>query len=96
MSESGKRARLLRLEAELAELRKELHIESSPQEPSQREKLLLEAERVAKFGSWVWNLRSNEIVWSDELYRILGYAPQSVQPFSVQAGTPRRSAPQSV
>jgi PAS domain S-box-containing protein len=42
---------------------------------SEREELLVEAERIAKMGSWVWNIESNQVVWSDELYRILGYDP---------------------
>jgi len=35
--------------------------------------LLGQAERLAKMGSWVWDLRSDHMTWSDELYRILGY-----------------------
>lgn len=42
---------------------------------SVREALLLEAERIAHVGSWVWNIRTNEVAWSDELFRILGYDP---------------------
>jgi PAS domain S-box-containing protein len=33
---------------------------------------LEEAQRIAKVGSWVWDLRTNEVTWSDQLYRILG------------------------
>jgi PAS domain S-box-containing protein len=42
---------------------------------SDREELLVAAERIAQLGSWVWNTESNQVVWSDELYRILGYDP---------------------
>ena len=42
---------------------------------SEREALLSEAERIMHIGSWVWNVVSNEVLWSDELYRILGYDP---------------------
>ncbi len=42
---------------------------------SEREELLLEAERIAHVGSWVWNVETNEVVWSEELFRILGYDP---------------------
>ncbi|HXY07750.1 MAG TPA: PAS domain S-box protein [Terriglobales bacterium] len=38
----------------------------------QREIELLEAQRVAKVGSWQWNPESGEITWSEELYRIAG------------------------
>jgi two-component system cell cycle sensor histidine kinase/response regulator CckA len=46
---------------------------------SKRELLLVEAERVAHLGSWTWDLRSDEIAWSDEFFRILGVDPR-VQP----------------
>lgn len=42
---------------------------------SEREELLVEAERIAHMGSWVWNVESNAVFWSDELFRILGYDP---------------------
>jgi len=51
---------------------------------SKRELLLIEAERVAHLGSWTWDLRSDEIVWSDEFYRILGLHPTHVQPSSAE------------
>jgi len=47
---------------------------------SEREQLLLEAERIAHMGSWVWEIETNEVLWSDELYRILGYNPAVQQP----------------
>jgi len=40
---------------------------------SEREELLVEAERIAHVGSWVWNVEDNRVAWSDELFRILGY-----------------------
>src|ERR1700691_653523 len=27
------------------------------------------------FGTWEWNIATNEAVWSDELYRLFGFAP---------------------
>lgn len=42
---------------------------------STREELLVEAERAAHMGSWIWNVPTNEVHWSDELYRLLGYDP---------------------
>ncbi|MCK9450225.1 MAG: PAS domain S-box protein [Bacteroidales bacterium] len=42
-----------------------------------KQKLLEESQKIAKLGSWEWNLRSQEIHWSDELYRILGYDPNT-------------------
>src|SRR4030095_4919603 len=34
------------------------------------EKQLNEAQHIAKLGSWELNLKSNEVTWSDEMYRI--------------------------
>jgi PAS domain S-box-containing protein len=33
---------------------------------------LTEAERVAQLGSWRWELSTNTVTWSDELYRLAG------------------------
>jgi two-component system, cell cycle sensor histidine kinase and response regulator CckA len=43
---------------------------------SAREELLVEAERIAHMGSWVWDIPSNAVFWSDEMFRILGYDPE--------------------
>jgi PAS domain S-box-containing protein len=40
------------------------------------EKQLAEAQRIAHIGSWSWDVTSNKITWSDELYRIFGIQPQ--------------------
>lgn len=47
---------------------------------SEREELLMEAERIAHMGSWAWNLDTNAVFWSEELYRILGYDPEADEP----------------
>ncbi len=44
---------------------------------SDREELLVEAERIVHMGSWVWDIEGNSVAWSDELYRILGYDPET-------------------
>jgi PAS domain S-box-containing protein len=46
---------------------------------SAREDLLLEAERIAQVGSWAWDVETNRVFWSDELYRMLGYDPATQQ-----------------
>ena len=33
---------------------------------------LAEAQRLAQLGSWEWDVRTNTVTWSDELYRING------------------------
>jgi PAS domain S-box-containing protein len=37
---------------------------------------LEEGQRVAHVGHWEWDLETNEVVWSDETYRIFGLKPQ--------------------
>jgi PAS domain S-box-containing protein len=44
------------------------------------EALLAEAQRLAHVGSWEWRFPDGEILWSDEMYRIMGYEPQSITP----------------
>jgi PAS domain S-box-containing protein len=41
---------------------------------------LAEAQRVAHFGSWEWDMRTGEVTWSDELYRIYGVSPVEYRP----------------
>lgn len=36
---------------------------------------LAEAQELAALGSWEWDLRSDEVTWSPQLYRILGRDP---------------------
>ncbi|MFM9904953.1 MAG: PAS domain S-box protein [Pyrinomonadaceae bacterium] len=41
---------------------------------------LTEAQRIAKVGSWTWDIATNEVTWSDELYRPRGLDPNSPAP----------------
>jgi PAS domain S-box-containing protein len=43
---------------------------------------LEEAQRVAHLGYWVWDLETNQVIWSEETYRIFGLAPQA-DPFDI-------------
>jgi PAS domain S-box-containing protein len=36
-----------------------------------------EAEVLANMGNWSWNLATNKLEWTDQLYRIYGMEPQS-------------------
>jgi PAS domain S-box-containing protein len=44
----------------------------------QSESQLAEAQRLAHIGSWVWDLRSNAVTWSEELYHIFGLQPGTI------------------
>ena len=41
---------------------------------------LAQAQRIARLGSWEWDLGTGEQVWSDEAYRIFGFAPRAFVP----------------
>ncbi|HLY73342.1 MAG TPA: ATP-binding protein [Planctomycetota bacterium] len=36
---------------------------------------LIEAQEIARLGSWEWNIASNTVSWSDEVYRLSGIMP---------------------
>ena len=45
-------------------------------EELQKNKISLEnAQRIARVGNWDWNIVTNELYWSDEIYRIFGLKP---------------------
>jgi len=44
------------------------------------EAYLAEAQRLTKSGSWAWNVRSGELFWSDEIYRIYELPRDSSKP----------------
>jgi PAS domain S-box-containing protein len=39
---------------------------------------LAQAQRLAHIGSWDWDLRTNVVTWSDELYHIFGLQPGTI------------------
>lgn len=41
---------------------------------------LAQAQQVADYGSWEWDVRDGSGYWSDQLFRILGIEPGSIQP----------------
>ena len=42
------------------------------------EETFARAQAIAHIGSWNWDMGTNEIYWSDEIYRIFGLEPQQV------------------
>ena len=45
---------------------------------AQSEKLLAEGQALSHLGSFTWDMRTNEVSWSDEQYRLFGFEPGSV------------------
>ncbi|MBD3382476.1 MAG: PAS domain S-box protein, partial [candidate division Zixibacteria bacterium] len=46
----------------------------------EREKQLAEAQRIARMGNWMWDIKSGKVSWSDEVYRIFGCKPREFEP----------------
>ncbi len=46
----------------------------------QTENMLKRTESMVNVGSWRYDLRSNTLYWSDEVFRIFGLEPGSIQP----------------
>ena len=44
------------------------------------ERQFAEIQRLAHFGSWEWDVATDVVTWSDELYRIFGLAPGDLRP----------------
>ena len=66
--------RVKALEKEVSELKniEEVLLETRKQ--------LADVQRIAHAGLFVWNLRTNEIEWSPEVFRIFGLDPQKFKP----------------
>ena len=43
------------------------------------ERGLAEAQQMAHIGNWNWDILTNKLLWSDELYRIFGLKPQEFE-----------------
>jgi signal transduction histidine kinase len=44
------------------------------------ETYLSAGQSIIRTGSWAWNVEAGDIYWSQEVYRILGFDPDTVQP----------------
>ena len=42
-----------------------------------KQMLLDEAQRIAGIGNYGWNLETDEMTWSDQIYQIFGYRPEN-------------------
>ena len=50
------------------------------QDLRRREAYLAEAQRLSHTGSWAWDVRTDALFWSEEIFRIYGYSPQETGP----------------
>ena len=53
---------------------------SAEQAVRRSEGYLAEAERLTRSGSWAWNVRTDALFWSREMYRIYEYDAEEVKP----------------
>ena len=53
---------------------------SSDPDPTRASRLLAEVQALVHVGIWEWDLATNELYWSDELFQILGLAPNEIVP----------------
>ncbi len=59
------------------QLRREIEERKKAEEALKRSETgLAEAQRIAHLGNWDWNIVTNELRWSDEIYRIFGLTPK--------------------
>ncbi len=72
--------RTAQLEAANKKLRAEITERKQVEEAlRESEANLTIAQQIAHIGSWNWNLETDELYWSDELYRIYGLDPDEGQ-----------------
>ena len=48
------------------------HLKGIERNLRRSQKVLTEAQKIAKIGNWEWSVSDNETIWSDELFRIFG------------------------
>ncbi|HEX9997281.1 MAG TPA: EAL domain-containing protein [Abditibacterium sp.] len=39
-----------------------------------------EAQRLAQIGSFEWDMVTEQVIWSDQMFRLMGYQPQQFEP----------------
>jgi len=73
----GKTRRLFGTVQDVTELKRAEEAQLALSRDLQESKAWLEeAQRVAHLGYWVWDLETNQVIWSEETYRIFGLTPQ--------------------
>jgi PAS domain S-box-containing protein len=75
---SGRARRLFGTVQDITELKHAEETRHALSRDLQESKVWLEeAQRVAQLGYWVWDLETNQVIWSEETYRIFGLVPQA-------------------
>ncbi len=58
----------------------QLKLEETARNLAISEKRFVEAQEMARFGNWEMDIVSNEMTWTDEIFRIFGFQPNSFSP----------------
>src|SRR5260221_3313631 len=68
--------------AELGQARNELEMKVSERaaDLQRRDEYFAEAQRLTHIGSWAWNVRTDALFWSQEIFRMYDYDPQKNAP----------------
>jgi PAS domain S-box-containing protein len=61
-------------------LRRELKRVQAEKDLKKNRFILSKAQQIAHVSNWALNLKTNELVWSDEGFRIFGYEPGAIKP----------------
>lgn len=70
-----------KLEANVEELNKKtIDLELQREALRQSEERQVRAQEVGRVGTWDWSIDTGILIWSDEVYRILGLLPGEVEP----------------
>ena len=77
---------MLRIIGMIADITERVKAEDALRE---KDKELLEAQRLAGVGNWYWDARNDIVTWSEELYRVFGRDPKAVaDPWRILPDTP--------
>ncbi len=72
----GNATRMIGINRDITEVkRKELALQKEKERAERTAVELRESQKVASLGSWYLDLATNELTWSEELYKIFGFNP---------------------
>lgn len=53
---------------------------TAEKELHENNQILREAQRIGHLGNWTWDVETNDVIWSDEIYRIFGVKQDDFAP----------------
>ena len=69
-------------------LRYMLRANESLRQLGESERRLAHAQRIAAMGSWEWDIRTGDMMWSREMFSLLGYAPDEEEETTIRPRLP--------